>query len=65
MDKSPKSRKEEPTELRDRKQSEERARNDFNEEQMLTDTGGGPVETKPVKPHDKSQPAHVPGVSGS
>jgi hypothetical protein len=65
MDKPSKNRQEEPCESCDRKPSEDRARDDFNEEQMLTDTEGSPVETDPVKPRDKFQPAHIPGVASS
>ena len=49
----------------DLKQSQERTRNDFNEEQMSTVPVGVPVETDPVKPDDDVPREPAPGVANS
>jgi len=49
----------------DQKQSEDRTRDDFNEEQMSTTPAGVPVETDPVKPDDKVRLPRIPGVASS
>jgi hypothetical protein len=49
----------------DPEQCEDPTRNDFNEEQMSTDTECGPVETDPVSPRDDVKSGHIPGVAVS
>jgi hypothetical protein len=64
MNKAPKAKKQ-SCNCADPEQCEDPAHNDFNEEQMLTDTECGPVETEPVKPREEFRPAHIPGVASS
>lgn len=48
----------------DQKETQDRTRNDFNEEQMSA-APVVPVETEPVKPDDGLRPSRIPGVASS
>jgi len=49
----------------DQEQCVDPARNDFNEEQMFTDSECGPVETDPVSPRNDVKSGRIPGVAVS